>query len=67
MTQTDERHACSVQPQRLRRKHSQARWVAVCTVCGPIDKPYENEETAKRRAILHAESWAKLNHLYITF
>jgi hypothetical protein len=53
-------HECSVHRQRLQRKESKAGWVATCTVCGPLAKPYEDEDTAKRRAMLHAQSWAKL-------
>lgn len=52
-------HECSVRRQRLQRKESKVRWVASCTVCGPLAKPYDDEGTAKRRAVLHAESWAK--------
>jgi hypothetical protein len=52
-------HACSVQRARLVNKESGPRWVARCTVCGILAKPYETEDVAKRRAVLHAQSWGR--------
>jgi hypothetical protein len=49
-------HVCSVHRQRLHKD----RWIATCEVCGPLAKPYDEEDVAKRRAVLHAQSWGKL-------
>lgn len=52
-------HECQVIRVRL-RKTATPQYAAVCVVCGRLAKPYDDEDVAKRRAMLHVQAWASL-------